>query len=166
MAERQLRYVRVTGREDLTHFPDFLIIGPQRTGTTWLHAHLRVHPQILLSEPKELYFWSSLETRDTKRFQSDELAHYLRFFRDPPWLWAAKTALCLRRFGEWYRPRVRGEATASYAAMAPAVIDELVALRPDVKAILMIRHPIERLVARQEGPGAQRQASLRGRRRR
>jgi hypothetical protein len=144
VAERQLRYVRVTGREDLTHFPDFLIIGPQRTGTTWLHAHLRVHPQILLSEPKELYFWSSLETRDTKRFQSDELAHYLRFFRDPPWLWAAKTALCLRRFGEWYRPRVRGEATASYAAMAPAVIDELVALRPDVKAILMIRHPIER----------------------
>ena len=44
--------------------PDFLIIGPQRTGTTWLHAHLRFHPQIFLSEPKELYFFSSLEQRD------------------------------------------------------------------------------------------------------
>jgi len=138
------RFVRVTGREDLARFPDFLIIGPQRTGTTWLHAHLRVHPQIFLSQPKELFFWSSLETRDPKRFESDALGYYLRYFRDPPWLWAAKTARCLRRFGERYRPLVRGEATASYAAIAPAVIDELVALRPDVKALLMIRHPLER----------------------
>lgn len=141
---RRLRYVTVTGDEDLSRFPDFLIIGPQRTGTTWLHAHLRFHPQIFLSEPKELYFFSSLEARDPKRFVSDQLGWYLRYFREPLWLRAAKTAICLRRHRELYRPIVRGEATASYAAMAPAVIDDLVALRPDVRAILMIRHPIER----------------------
>ncbi len=140
----RLRYVRVSGTEDLARFPDFLIIGPQRTGTTWLHAHLRFHPQIFLSEPKELYFFSSLATRDPKRFVSDRLDWYLRFFREPLWLRAAKTAICLRRYREWYRPVVRGEATASYAAIEPAVIDDLVALRPDVKAILMIRHPLER----------------------
>ena len=141
---QQLRYVRARGDEDLSRFPDFLIIGPQRTGTTWLHAHLRFHPQIFLSEPKELYFFSSLERRDPKRFVSDELSSYLRYFRDPLWRWAAKTAICLRRHGELYRPIVRGEATASYAAMAPAVIDDIVALKPDIRAILMIRHPIER----------------------
>lgn len=140
----RLRYVRVSGNEDLTRFPDFLIIGPQRTGTTWLHAHLRFHPQIFLSEPKELYFFSSLATRDPKRFVSDRLDWYLRYFREPLWLRAAKTAICLRRYRELYRPVVRGEATASYAAMDPAVIDDLVALRPDVKAILMIRHPLDR----------------------
>ena len=141
---RRLRYVKVTGDEDLSRFPDFLIIGPQRTGTTWLHAHLRFHPQIFLSEPKELFFFSSLETRDPKRFVSDQLSWYLRFFRDPLWRRAAKAAICLRRHGERYRPIVRGEATASYAAMAPAVIDDIVALKPDVRAILMVRHPIER----------------------
>lgn len=141
---RRLRYVKATGDEDLARFPDFLIIGPQRTGTTWLHAHLRFHPQIFLSEPKELFFFSSLETRDPKRFVSDQLAWYLRFFREPLWLRAAKTAVCLRRHGELYRPIVRGEATASYAAMAPALIDDIVALKPDVRAILMVRHPIER----------------------
>jgi hypothetical protein len=140
----RLRFVRARGDEDLSRFPDFLIIGPQRTGTTWLHAHLRFHPQILLSEPKELFFFSSLEHRDRKRFVSDELGHYLRFFRDPLWRFAAKTAICLRRHGELYRPTVRGEATASYAAMAPAVIDDIVALKPDVRALLMIRHPIDR----------------------
>lgn len=141
---QRLRYVRVRGDEDLSRFPDFLIIGPQRTGTTWLHAHLRFHPQIFLSEPKELYFFSSLEPRDPRRFVSDELSWYLRFFREPLWLRAVKTAVCLRRHGERYRPIVRGEATASYAAMGPALIDDLVALRPDVRAILMIRHPIAR----------------------
>lgn len=141
---QRLRYVRARGDEDLTRFPDFLIIGPQRTGTTWLHAHLRFHPQILLSEPKELYFFSSLEQRDPKRFVSDQLAWYLRRFRDPPWRRLAKTAICLRRHRELYRPVVRGEATASYAAVAPAVIDDVVALKPEIRAILMIRHPIDR----------------------
>lgn len=140
----RLRYVQVRGDEDLARFPDFLIVGPQRTGTTWLHAHLRFHPQIFLSEPKELYFFSSLERRDPKRFVSDQLGWYLRFFRDPWWRRTAKTAICLRRHGELYRPVIRGEATASYAAMAPAVIDDIVALRPDLRVILMIRHPIDR----------------------
>jgi hypothetical protein len=141
---QRLRFVQVTGGEDLSRFPDFLIIGPQRTGTTWLHAHLRFHPQIFLSEPKELFFFSSLETRDPKRFVSDQLSWYLRFFREPLWLRATKMAVCLRRHRELYRPIVRGEATASYAAMAPALIDDIVALRPDVRAILMVRNPIER----------------------
>lgn len=141
---RRLRFVKASGSEDLSRFPDFLIIGPQRTGTTWLHAHLRFHPQVFLSEPKELYFFSSLAPRDPKRFVSDQLAAYLRHFRDPLWRRLAKIALCLRRTGEWYRPIVRGEATASYAALDPQVIDDIVALKPDVKALLMIRHPIER----------------------
>ncbi|MEO8602063.1 MAG: sulfotransferase [bacterium] len=141
---RRLRYVKASGSEELSRFPDFLIIGPQRTGTTWLHAHLRYHPQVLLSEPKELYFFSSLQTREAKRFVSDELGWYLRFFRDAPWRRAAKIALCLQRYGELYRPLVRGEATASYAAIDPSVIDDIVVLKPDIKALLMIRHPIER----------------------
>lgn len=141
---RGLRHVRADGSEDLSLFPDFLIIGPQRTGTTWLHAHLRFHPQIFLTEPKELFFFSSLASRDPKRFVSDRLDAYLRHFRQSPWMRAAKTAVCLRRHGELYRPIVRGEATASYAAMEPAVIDDIVALNPGVRALLMIRHPIER----------------------
>ncbi len=58
-------------------------------------------------------------------FESADLAWYLRFFRDPPWRWAAKTALALWRYRELYRPLVRGEATASYAAMERDVIAEI-----------------------------------------
>lgn len=141
---RKLRWVKIDGEVDLARFPDFLIVGPQRTGTTWLHAHLRYHPQIFLSEPKELFFFSSLKTRDPKRFVSDDLGWYLRFFRDPAWRWAAKTGLSLWKQRQLYRPLVRGEATASYATLDPDVIADIVALNPRVKVLWMVRNPIER----------------------
>lgn len=143
---RKLRWVRVADPSaiDLALFPDFLIVGPQRTGTTWLHANLRYHPQILLSEPKEIFFFSRLKTPDHPRYQSNELAWYLALFREPLWRGAMKTALSLWKHREMYRPLVRGEATASYAALDRDVIDEITALNPDVRVIFMIRNPIDR----------------------
>jgi hypothetical protein len=139
-----LRHVKVSGSADLRYFPDFLIVGPQRTGTTWLHAHLRYHPQIMLSEPKELFFFSSLKTPDSRRYRSNELRSYLRYFHEPLWRVALRHAISLWRYREAYRPRVRGEATASYAALDRDVIDDIALLKPDIKVILMIRNPIER----------------------
>lgn len=129
---------------DLGRFPDFLIIGPQRTGTTWLHANLREHPEIFLAEPKELFFFSRLKTPNHPRFQSDELGWYLGFFHDPLWRLVLKNLLCLGRHRRLYRPRIRGEATASYAALDRDVIEEIALLNPALKVILMVRDPIER----------------------
>ena len=143
-ARKRLRHVKTTGTEDLRFFPDFLIVGPQRTGTTWLHAHLRFHPQIFLAEPKEIFFFSRLKNRDHPRFESDQLDWYLKFFTEPVWRWAAKSLLCLRRTGRLYRPIVRGEATASYAAMDADLIDDVVALNPGIKVMTMVRDPVER----------------------
>ncbi len=140
----KLRYVETDGSEDLALFPDFLIVGPQRTGTTWLHAHLRIHPQIFLSEPKELFFFSRLKAKGDSRFESNRLSWYLQFFEEPLWRRLAKSALCLRGSGELYRPIVRGEATASYAAMDDDLIDEVVTLNPEIKVITMVRDPVER----------------------
>jgi hypothetical protein len=142
--QEKLHHVKVGGRVNLRLFPDFLIVGPQRTGTTWLHAHLRHHPEIFLSEPKELFFFSRLKAPADPKFQSDDLGWYLRFFRDPPWRWLMKNAICLQRYGRQYAPRVRGEATASYSALDPDVIEEITLLNPEIKAILVIRNPVDR----------------------
>jgi hypothetical protein len=141
----RLHYVKVSDAAlSLDRFPDFLIAGPQRTGTTWLHANLRYHPEIFLSEPKELLFFSRLKTPDSPKFRSNDLAWYLQFFRDPAWRYALKTAITLWKYRQLYRPRVRGEATASYAALDPDIISEIATLNPDMKVIVMIRNPIER----------------------
>jgi hypothetical protein len=141
----RLQYVKVSDPDlSLERFPDFLIVGPQRTGTTWLHAHLRYHPQIMLSEPKEIFFFSSLKTPDSPRFRSKELAYYLQFFREPLWRVALRHVISLSRHHELYRPKIRGEATASYAALDRDVIADISVLKPEIKVILMIRDPVER----------------------
>lgn len=40
-----------------TSLPDFLIIGASRSGTTSLHYYLEEHPEIFMSNPKELRFF-------------------------------------------------------------------------------------------------------------
>lgn len=141
----RLRWVKAPAEEiDLARFPDFLIVGPQRTGTTWLHANLRLHPDVMLSEPKEILFFNRLKQPEHAKFQSDRLDWYLQFFREPLWRAAAKTAYCLRHYRRLYWPKVSGEASASYAALDADVIDEIVALNPEVRVMLMIRDPVER----------------------
>lgn len=136
--------MQVSGNERLDRFPDFLIVGPQRTGTTWLHAHLRYHPEIMCSEPKELYYFSSLKVSDKPRFPSRRLEDYLRYFREPLWRVLFRQGMSLWRYRKLYRPKVRGEATASYAVIDEDVIAEIAAVKPDIKVVLMIRNPIDR----------------------
>ena len=38
--------------------PDFLGIGTTRSGTTFLHHHLRAHPRVWLPPQKELHYLS------------------------------------------------------------------------------------------------------------
>lgn len=141
----KLSFVKISsGDPDLERFPDFMIIGPQRTGTTWLARNLRLHPQIFCSEPKEIHFFNMLVMPEHWRYRSSELSWYLRFFRDSPFRYAIKMLSALCRFRQPYRPLVRGEATPSYAAMRPELIDEVITLKPDIKAIMMIRDPIAR----------------------
>jgi hypothetical protein len=132
------------GAVDLSRFPDFLIIGPQRTGTTWIHENLRDHPDILWPREKEIFYFSRLKTPDHPKFVSADLDWYLGQFRDPLWLRIVKTTLSLRSTHRLYRPRVRGEATASYAAMDRDLIEEVVVLNPEIRAIMMIRNPVDR----------------------
>lgn len=36
---------------------DFLGIGAQKAGTTWLYEKLRLHPDIAFPAGKEVHFW-------------------------------------------------------------------------------------------------------------
>src|SRR5262249_1211051 len=78
------------------------------------------------------------------RYRSNQLEWYLRVFHEPVHRMALRNAISLWRYSRLYRPKVRGEATASYAALDRDVIQDIAALRPEIKIILMIRDPVER----------------------
>ena len=121
-----------------------MIIGPQRTGTTWLHHNLKTHPSIYLPNEKELYYFNKFDSggEDNRGFKT--LEEYLKAFSDSPRGWLKKTYDCLRKSGRFYSPTVRGESTASYAGLDLAIIHEIVLINPEIKAILMVRDPIDR----------------------
>jgi len=141
----KLKHVQVSSADmDLSRFPDFFVVGPHRTGTTWLYKNLRRHPQIFMSSPKEIYFFTSIKNSSHPRYVSNKLSWYLKLFSDSPMRFLAKNALSLFNYREYYKPKVRGEASTTYAVMAMDLIEESLLLNPDLKAIIMLRNPIDR----------------------
>ncbi|UNU24523.1 tetratricopeptide repeat-containing sulfotransferase family protein [Microcoleus vaginatus] len=103
-------------------FPNFIIIGSQRCGTTSLYTYLAQHPQILTPIKKEMDFFSWHFDRGIDWY----LAHFPPM---PP--------------GEQF---VTGEASPSYFDYreAPA---RLYNLFPEAKLIVLLRNPVDRAIS-------------------
>jgi hypothetical protein len=101
-------------------FPDFMLIGAQKCGTSTLHHLLNKHPQLKGSNPKELHYF------DTPILKRRTLKHYKKNFRKPPW----DSSLTF-------------ESTPKYI-FVPSIPQELFSLKPDLKFIVMLREPISR----------------------
>jgi hypothetical protein len=102
--------------------PNLLIIGAMKCGTTSLHHYLDLHPEISMSDPKEV-----------------------RFFDDPAW---EERIDWYRGHFDPDSP-VRGEASVYYSAYPwiPDVPRRIHSLVPDARLIYMVGDPIKRLSA-------------------
>jgi len=98
-------------------FPEFLCIGAQKSGTTWLQECLKQHPQIFLPEEKEVHFF------DWKYFRS--FKWYKRKFKNA-------------------QRRLIGEITPGYSTISKRRINHIARINPDMKIILLLRNPIDR----------------------
>lgn len=99
--------------------PTFLHVGPGKTGSTWLHEVLSLHPRVFLSPAKDLYFFT-------------------RYYdRGPDW-YAAQFG------GAPATAEVIGEVSPDYLAdpLAPQRIRHV--LGPAVKPMVTLRDPIDR----------------------
>jgi hypothetical protein len=147
--------------------PSFLIIGAQKSATTWLHQMLDAHPGVWMPREKELHYfdeklWNpSVQLRSYVRGHRREderwrrqVRHQLELYRSHPTLdgigWNLRYFLG-RRTDRWYSGlfeqgagRVTGEATPNYSALTPDRVEHVGAVLPDVRVILIVRHPVER----------------------
>lgn len=105
--------------------PNFIVIGAGKAGTTSLWGYLREHPQIFMSNPKELNFFT------TEHNWHRGLAWYESYFEN------TGDAIAV------------GEVTGSYANWPnfAGVPERMVKVLPNAKLIYVIRHPIERIVS-------------------
>jgi hypothetical protein len=101
--------------------PDLLVIGAQKSGTTSLHAHLDRHPSIWMTPWKECNFFTG-RPRSALAYRSFFLRRAERRARDV---------------------LVVGESTPYYL-FHPAVPRRASARLPGVRAIAVLRDPVER----------------------
>jgi len=105
-------------RELVALRPDFLVISPPKTGSTWLASNLRCHAEVFVAEAKEVKYFS----------------HYCRW-------------LDLHWYLDHFSPgagRVKGEASPSYAILPVERVRWIRRLMPDVKLIFLMRDPVSR----------------------
>ena len=105
---------------DLARFPDFFVIGPQRTGTTWLYRQLSLHPEVFIPTQKEIRYFNNLEYPEYHPASlppvDRELGWYLDYFEVPDDVRAERQQQAQEMFGRDFTPKFLGEATASYGA--------------------------------------------------
>jgi len=128
--------------------PDFLIIGAQRAGTTWLHRVLSQHPALWLTPVKELHYFDKLWR--TRTWLDPYERRRLRLI--PRDLWHLRYLLG-RRSDEWYRSLfhgaqcrglLAGESTPSYAVLDDDTLRTVRQMNSDVKLIFVMRDPVDR----------------------
>ncbi len=112
--------------------PTFFVIGAQKCGTTWLARMLDQHPDVFMSDPKELHFFNN----------RDAYAKGMDTYR--------------RNFASASGQRAVGEATPNYLWLCPnrseiddrGVIPDVAPVLhehyPDARLIVMLRDPVER----------------------
>ena len=106
---------------------DFMIVGAQKCGTTFLARLLSQHPEIGISDRKEVHLFDAPEY-------------------SPDWSPAQIDARYARHFAHCPGVTIRGEATPIYMYLRD-IAPELKRYNPDLKLIVLLRDPVERAIS-------------------
>jgi Sulfotransferase family len=131
--------------------PDFLCIGAQKGGTTWLYHQLNLHPDFWMPPVKELHYFDQISfsqhpdrswwQKITRRDQRDEA------------FMAGMEALCStpfierERYGQLFAPKeelLSGDITPRYSTLSEEMIALVMDHFPQLKIVFIARDPVER----------------------
>ena len=117
--------------EEVKNFPNLLIVGAAKSGTTSLHNYLKQHPDFFMTDHKEPHFLINNEI-GVKRVHKavTTLSDYQKMFEGS---------------SEY---KYRGESSVMYLPFPDIAIRNIKKyLNKDVKIIIMLRNPVERAFA-------------------
>ncbi len=116
MLEKLLYANRILNTKRLV-LPDFLGIGAQKSGTTWLYENLREHPDLFLTDQKEIEYFDNNFDLDLRWYSNKFLGGI---------------------------GKVKGEISPSYCYLPEKRIRFIRIILPNVRLIFLMRNPIDR----------------------
>lgn len=151
--------------------PEFLCIGAQRAGTTWLHKNLAKHPGLWMPPIKEIHYFDEKEKYNSltrfKRLSYLYRSQQKRWYRViknhqrkqtfnlldinfERFLWKTNYLLNIRD-DRWYESlftmgtgKKIGEVTPDYSIINEESVAHIHRLMPNAKIIFMMRNPMQR----------------------
>jgi hypothetical protein len=144
------------------HLPDFIGIGSQRCGTSWLYRRLGEHPDLWLPPIKEIHFFDYLDaTANTRKrkFYKDIRQRYHAYtspksvpkVKQPNLVWDINYFLRAKNM-IWYsslflqgKDKITGEITPEYMLLSKDIVEKIYVLNPCMKIIFTMRDPIDRV---------------------
>jgi len=126
--------------------PDFLCVGAQKGGTTWLYWQLDSHPDFWMPPVKELHYFDKLSrtnrvTPPRRRDKRD-----VRFLENIKSL-SARPSIDLENYGRLFQlkePLLSGDVTPAYSMLDDEIILQITSYFPNLKVIFLARDPVER----------------------
>lgn len=97
---------------------DFLGIGAQKAGTTWLYHQLCRHPEVSFPGGKEIHYWDLQADPDGSSW--------------------------LALFGDQQDIRRKGEITPAYAILPPERVAQIQRIAPEARLFYSLRNPVDR----------------------
>lgn len=109
--------------------PNFIIVGAPKAGTTSLYHYLSGHPQVYMSEPKEVNYFSKEELEAQNLFYQDFKAKDLDSYKT--------------LFNKAIDKKAVGEGSVSYL-FYPKTALRIKEVLPEIKTIILLRNPLDR----------------------
>ena len=109
--------------------PNFIIVGAAKSGTTSLYHYLSEHPDVFMTNPKEVNYFSAEEITQQGLYYKDHKTLSFEAYKE---LFIGSEGF-----------KAVGEGSVSYL-FYPETPQKIHALLPDVKIIILLRNPIDR----------------------
>ncbi len=126
--------------------PDFICIGAQKAGTTWLYRQLAGHPDFWMPPRKELHYLNERGHAPAKTTLRNHDARDLLFL-DKLRRLGTQSWLDLTNYGQLFVAKgslLSGDITPAYCTLPEEIIEMVMRSFPQLKVIFLARDPVER----------------------
>ena len=126
--------------------PDFLCVGAQKAGTSWLYRQLAEHPDFWMPPVKELHYFDLLgrvPSVASARARDDRDRRFLDAIKGL----SARSHFDLEDYAGLFALKgdlLSGDITPAYSKLNDEVIERIVTHFPNLKVIFLARDPVER----------------------
>ena len=126
--------------------PDFLCVGAQKGGTSWLYQQLESHPDFWMPPVKELHYFDKLsrikQAPPPRRRDERDLC-----FPESIKSLSARPYIDLENYARLFEPKrslLSGDISPTYSMLNDEIIQRVVSYFPNLKVIFLARDPVER----------------------